>query len=1106
MAAVEPILRLLRGPRDEERFVGLLMVTKHISSASAAAPPRATRAATATADGASSAAAAADGTSPAPATTATTTAAGMEQPPHCGLASCAAAATNQCSGCKAKWYCSQEHQRSDWKAHKVECYHSGQASSEDADADIGAGAGAGADANAGPVPASPAEQHRRLFFDAIGVEFLARLFHTSSSPSSGKGADAQAGKEALAGQYMPLAASIISYFCVDPFIAVQFRDLLPFLLPSCLGAPGQQHTAEDLLRCSCSIAAALRGVEHGAAALAPFLTSTNFAALFAILQREASATGGSGGEEKGGEAGDEDRGRPRRMEGMCLAHIQTFMALRPELGHAVLTAPYLEAVATLLVLVGDDYVELKFAALHALVACASALESESSSQEVVVIGNSDISDCSDSGPRGVGMAALWSAPVVQLVEAGLGQVMQNHISVNDRDAALHMVSLMFNSMGTTWLSPRADSIVSSATKGKGKGMKKKSVKSKKGSKEDSVEKSTLVGLDLVQVCVRFAGIELRILVDSFCQSVLPDGVGGSGGGDNGSGSDNGSGNDAEPGSRPSNTEDTPDASGGSGGAGGNSSDGGARKKKELVRVGRMLPVCYSIVEHATHLLLDESPDALAVEPELILRLHGALVDFMSVVLHFTMALAEMPAVALGGAGMEGSNSTGTGEEGGETKAGGDTHGVVADGGTPVPNHDDMIRGVFLATTRLVGAWFVEETMKLKTEFVATLPFLLSIGPLSAPLPVGTGGGDGWGGGAGAGGATSAAATVAAAAASVVAGATGATAEAAGGGGGSAGHLVIDPFDFLIPAVLVWMDQHNAVHRVAIRAGTHWRALRSIQELAADDMSAACQSFVTDASADEEAGGGALGGVSVGTFTKLRWLSELTRALMTAPPSGGDNDDDDGDGDGDVDDADSPALDGRFVAALPALAYTSRHLGAFVASTDAPEAIVGLAKDAWTETLGLACFGRAEWMEVHGDDSALWDAVAAAQDEEGDRSAGDKVAAELVAGAAKCFLLGCKGTGVPREGWSGFVREMTRCLSCAPGLRSRLMEQDVLGAAAALNSRLPTFWALAGEGNGAGGRVGGEDEEEKEEEEDLEWRAQAAAQACRGLLTQLQLMS
>ena len=293
----------------------------------------------------------------------------------------------------------------------------------------------------------------------------------------------------------------------------------------------------------------------------------------------------------------------------------------------------------------------------------------------------------------------------------------------------------------------------------------------------------------MQLCVRFAGIELRILVDSFCQSVLPDSVGGVGGsGDDDSVSDNGSGSGAEPGPRPSNTEDTPDASGGSGGEGGNSSDGVARKKKELVRVGRMLPVCYSIVEHATHLLLDESPDALAVEPELILRLHGALVDFMSVVLHFTMALAEMPAVALGGAGMKGSNSKGTGEGGGETKAGGDTHSIAAGGGgTTIPHHasmhddmhDDMIRGVFLATTRLVGAWFVEETMKLKTEFVATLPFLLSIGPLSAPLPVGAGGGDGLRGGVGPGGATSAAATVAAAAASVVAGATGEAAETVG---------------------------------------------------------------------------------------------------------------------------------------------------------------------------------------------------------------------------------------------------------------------------------------------------------------------------------------
>ena len=39
----------------------------------------------------------------------------------CGFPGCSMAATKRCSACKGQWYCSQEHQRSDWKAHKVEC-------------------------------------------------------------------------------------------------------------------------------------------------------------------------------------------------------------------------------------------------------------------------------------------------------------------------------------------------------------------------------------------------------------------------------------------------------------------------------------------------------------------------------------------------------------------------------------------------------------------------------------------------------------------------------------------------------------------------------------------------------------------------------------------------------------------------------------------------------------------------------------------------------------------------------------------------------------------------------------------------------------------------
>ena len=40
---------------------------------------------------------------------------------QCGLPSCAATGTKRCTSCKAAYYCSQQHQRSHWKVHKVKC-------------------------------------------------------------------------------------------------------------------------------------------------------------------------------------------------------------------------------------------------------------------------------------------------------------------------------------------------------------------------------------------------------------------------------------------------------------------------------------------------------------------------------------------------------------------------------------------------------------------------------------------------------------------------------------------------------------------------------------------------------------------------------------------------------------------------------------------------------------------------------------------------------------------------------------------------------------------------------------------------------------------------
>ena len=40
---------------------------------------------------------------------------------QCALPSCSDAAKQKCAACKSLGYCSREHQRSDWKSHKVEC-------------------------------------------------------------------------------------------------------------------------------------------------------------------------------------------------------------------------------------------------------------------------------------------------------------------------------------------------------------------------------------------------------------------------------------------------------------------------------------------------------------------------------------------------------------------------------------------------------------------------------------------------------------------------------------------------------------------------------------------------------------------------------------------------------------------------------------------------------------------------------------------------------------------------------------------------------------------------------------------------------------------------
>jgi hypothetical protein len=66
----------------------------------------------------------------------------------CGLPSCSAASTSDCSSCKTRGYCSKEHQHDDWKAHKVECKRI-RTAREAAEAECGAAGGGHKDACAG---------------------------------------------------------------------------------------------------------------------------------------------------------------------------------------------------------------------------------------------------------------------------------------------------------------------------------------------------------------------------------------------------------------------------------------------------------------------------------------------------------------------------------------------------------------------------------------------------------------------------------------------------------------------------------------------------------------------------------------------------------------------------------------------------------------------------------------------------------------------------------------------------------------------------------------------------------------------------------------------
>ena len=77
-------------------------------------------------------------------------------PRQCGFPSCSSAGaevTKKCTACGAMWYCSRDHQRGHWKAHKVEC-RGGKATGASVGDGAAGGAGAAAPALVG-LPVAP---------------------------------------------------------------------------------------------------------------------------------------------------------------------------------------------------------------------------------------------------------------------------------------------------------------------------------------------------------------------------------------------------------------------------------------------------------------------------------------------------------------------------------------------------------------------------------------------------------------------------------------------------------------------------------------------------------------------------------------------------------------------------------------------------------------------------------------------------------------------------------------------------------------------------------------------------------------------------------------
>ena len=981
-------------------------------------------------------------------------------------------------------------------------------------------------------------RRRRAFFDAIGSSFLIRLFQTEVLKKGG-GEDG--------GVYLTLAAGIMSYFCADSTIACEFHALLPQILAACPAA-AEGDTAsialvDDLLRCAGGILATSVGSspDGEAEACGPCFgdegkslvalvdtfkalrrrrssSSSDEAAKAAKAAKDAEATGANTAQAQ--LAGRE------RMQLAALDQIRAILSVAPHEPWG-LTSDGAEALAVAL---RDDQTAIKFAALRALLAHVERLDARPLRAPMSVLQQSAASlDLSEDSGTAAAAAVVPDAPAAPATsswlgaaEAGLGQVLQSRVGDAHRDAALRLVAALFGVYGSRWLSrPPSGSGDDGKTKAQAQGT--------------AAGTRPLGGADLVQVCVRFVGIELRILVDSYCRHLLPDGMPGSGGG--------GEGPKARPAPKAKAKTDTESKAGdaasdresaaASASAAKSQQQGVTEEEqgdkdpalaavvaeRDVTRMRRMLPVCYRIVEEAVKLLLaagdeyggsDEygggggggaagsgggqgppiTPLApLAFDAERAIRLHGALVDCMAVVLQFVAALSEcwkqrrpqptQPPSPTGTRGTAAATAVAA-DAANVANTADEANAALRVAGAALPE-------VLLATARMVGTWFVEETDKLQREFKAVLPFLVHL----PPLP------------------TSGLVPVASAAASATATAR-----------------TVDPFEFLIPALTTWVQVNASVRRQALETKAHWRAMRSVVAMIRGEegtLRAACRALALGGGGGE--GGGGPPTPETGTFVKLACLCRFISLLVD--PDGFEEDDEDEDDGGEEEEdygggaGDEPALlEEPFVKALPPLAEATRLLGACVRDGDGSLGTMHMAADSWTEAVRIMAQGLAEWCEAHGGTAALVAALAtvapslppaagagsAADEGKQDSSRASAIESEAAArrvidglldGAVACFMHGCR-SGIPGEHWEGLARYLARCLPYCPRLRSRMLQPDALQAALELNASLPEAFVNDGDG-------GGEDDEEERDSGDA-FRAQNAAGAVSVLLAALQLSS